>query len=630
MIRKFIDRLLGKAPATDDGLPAGVSLGQRVEYGVDQHKIDPRLIIEPAVNVCKKLKDAGYEAYIVGGAVRDLLVGLEPKDFDVATNATPEQVKALFRRAFIIGRRFRLVHVIYGRGREHEKIEVSTFRAYLDNAADSSAVKGNEKTSRSELDGKSHAVDASGRVLRDNVWGPQNEDAARRDITVNAMYYDPETQIVVDYHGGMNDSKAKLLRMIGDPETRYREDPVRIIRVLRFAAKMGYKIEAKTEAPIRKMKTLLANVPSSRMFEELLKLLQTGHSLQSIAMLKKYGLDRGVFAILDSYFEGIATNPAREAFVNRALADTDRRVNEGKPVAPSFLMACVFWHEVSARWQALREQGEPLMPALQAAVDATFDARIGDISGRGKLAADMREIWQMQPRFDKRTGSSPAAMLAQPRFRAAFDFMRLRADAGEIDMELVEWWESYSMGDEDKRRDLMEAARKLAQAKPREPRPAPRDPRPLKTASASAHASAPDAERAPTPAPRVSAAKQQMLQLAATARAALADGATDADRAALRALLDNAELPFGTVGPDAPPLTATQELLREFADLTLVAIADDATPADIASARSLLDKVEKKANTTRRRRGGGGRRKTAAGPAFKDDEDDDGAGESAE
>ena len=627
MIRKFIDRLLGKAPTADEGMPAGVTLGQRVEYGVDQHKIDPRLIIEPAVNVCKKLQDAGYEAYIVGGAVRDLLVNLEPKDFDVATNATPEQVKSLFRRAFIIGRRFRLVHVIYGRGREHEKIEVSTFRAYLDNAADASAVQGNEKTSRSELEGKSHAVDASGRVLRDNVWGPQNEDAARRDITVNAMYYDPETQVVVDYHGGMVDSKAKLLRMIGDPETRYREDPVRIIRVLRFAAKMGYKIEAKTEAPIRKMKSLLANVPSSRMFEELLKLLQTGHSLQSIAMLKKYGLDRGVFAILDSYFEGIANNPAREAFVNRALADTDRRVNEGKPVAPSFLMACVFWHEVSARWQALRDQGEPLMPALQAAVDATFDARIGDISGRGKLAADMREIWQMQPRFDKRTGSSPAAMLAQPRFRAAFDFMRLRADAGEIDMALVEWWEAYSMGDEDKRRDLLEAARKQAQSRPREPKAAPRDPRPLKPASPAA---ASDAEREPAPAPRVSAAKQQMLQLAAPARAALADGATDADRAAMRALFDNTELPFGTVGPDAPPLTATQELLREFADLMLVAIGDDATEADIASARSLLDKVEKKANTTRRRRGGGGRRKAATGPAFKDDEDDDAEADAAE
>jgi len=431
------------------------------------------------------------------------------------------------------------------------------------------------------------------------------------------MYYDPETQIVVDYHGGMADSKARLLRMIGDPETRYREDPVRIIRVLRFAAKMGYRIEAKTEAPIRKMKSLLANVPASRLFDEMIKLLQTGHSLASLEVLKKYGLDRKTFPILDAHFEGIANNPAREAFVNRALADTDRRVNEGKPVAPSFLMACVFWHEVSARWQALRDQGEPQMQALQAAVDATFDARIGDISGRGKLAADMREIWQMQPRFDKRTGSSPAAMLEQPRFRAAFDFMRLRADAGEVDGELVTWWEDYSLGNEERRHELMESARKLAQSKPREPRPAPRDPRPLKAVDSDA----PAAERAP--APRVSAAKQQMLQLVATARVALADDATDADCAAMRALFDNTELPFGTVGPDAPPLTATQELLREFADLMLVAIGEDATEADVARASALLDKVEKKANTTRRRRGGGGRRKAGASAAFKDDEDDD-------
>jgi len=618
MIRKFIDRLLGKAPVGDasaDGIPQG----QRVEFGVDQHKIDPKLVAEPAVRVVKTLQEAGYEAYIVGGAVRDLLVGLRPKDFDVATNATPEQVKAQFRRAFIVGRRFRLVHVIYGRNREQDQIEVSTFRAYMDNAVETAAVEGNEKTSRRELDGKSHAVDASGRVLRDNVWGPQIEDAARRDFTVNAMYYDPQTQTVVDYHGGMADSKAKLLRMIGDPVTRYREDPVRIIRVLRFAAKMGYKIEAKTEAPIRTMKSLLANVPASRLFDEMIKLLQTGHSLASLEVLKKYGLDRETFPILDAHFEGSSRNPAREAFVHRALADTDRRVNEGKPVAPSFLMACVFWHEVSARWQALRDQGAPLMPALQDAVDATFDARIGDISGRGKLAADMREIWLMQPRFDKRTGSSPAAMLAQPRFRAAFDFMRLRADAGEIDMELVEWWEDYSTGDDEKRRELVEAARKLAQSKPREPKAAPRDPRPLKPAAAPAT----DAERAPEPAPRISAAKQQMLQLASTARAALAEGATDADRAAMRALFDNTELPFGTVGPDAPPLTATQELLREFADLVLVAIADGATEGDIASARSLLNKVERKATTTRRRRGGGGRKKSAAGPAFKDDEDDD-------
>ncbi|HEX7689709.1 MAG TPA: polynucleotide adenylyltransferase PcnB, partial [Burkholderiaceae bacterium] len=468
MIRKFIDRLLGKGPAAN--APAateastGPVLGERVEFGVDQHRIDPKLVNDQAIKVVRTLKEAGHEAYIVGGAVRDLLVGLEPKDFDVATDATPEQVKALFRRAFIVGRRFRIVHVVYGRGRDHEKIEVSTFRAYVDNA-DAAAVPGNEKTSKEELAGRSHAVDASGRVLRDNVWGPQVEDAARRDITVNAMYYDPQAQVVVDYHGGMADSRAKLLRMIGDPEVRYREDPVRIIRVLRFAAKMGYRIEPRTEAPIRRMKALLANVPASRMFDEMIKLLQTGHALASIEVIRKYGLDRGVFPILDAHFEAIAGNPAREAFVNRALADTDRRVNEGKPVAPSFLLACMFWHEVSQRWQAIRDQGEGPTPALQAAIDATFDARIGDISGRGKIAADMRDIWMMQPRFERRTGTAPVSLVQQSRFRAAFDFMRLRAEAGEVDGELVEWWEKFSLGDDDQRRALLEAARKAQPAR---------------------------------------------------------------------------------------------------------------------------------------------------------------------
>ena len=629
MIRKFIDRLLGKAPAAADAaadVPAGVTLGERKEYGVDQHKIDLKLVADPAVRVVKTLQDAGYEAYIVGGAVRDLLVGLRPKDFDVATNATPEQVKGLFRRAFIVGRRFRLVHVIYGRGREHEQIEVSTFRAYMDNAVDTAAVKGNEKTSRSELDGKSHAVDASGRVLRDNVWGPQIEDAARRDFTVNAMYYDPSTQTVVDYHGGMADSKAKLLRMIGDPETRYREDPVRIIRVLRFAAKMGYKIEAKTEAPIRKMKALLANVPASRLFDEMIKLLQTGHSLASLQVLKKYGLDRDTFPILDAHFQGIANDPKREAFVNRALADTDRRVNEGKPVAPSFLLACIFWHEVAQRWQTLRDQGEGLMPALQQAIDAIFDARIGDISGRGKYASDMREIWTMQPRFDKRTGSSPASMLEQPRFRAAFDFMRLRADAGEIDESLAQWWETYSTGDEGQRRELVEAARKLQQAKPREPKAAPRDPRPIKAAAPAPDAQrapapdAPDAERAPAPAPRVSVAKQQMLQLVAAGRAALADGAGEAERDALRAVFAHADLPLAGTEPEAAAPTATQQLVGDAVDQLKAVLAGE---GDAVGARLLLDKVEKKASVVRRRRGGGGRKKPA-GPAFQDDEDDDG------
>src|SRR6476661_7938752 len=215
MIKRLIDKLLGKPPRASKDAQAALASGKRVEVPKSEHGIDPALVDERAARVVSTLSDAGYEAYIVGGAVRDLLLGLKPKDFDVATNATPEQVKSLFRRAFIIGRRFRIVHVVFGRGREHEVIEVSSFRAYMDNAA-AEQVAGNERTSKSELAGMKHAVDASGRVLRDNVWGPQDEDATRRDFTINAMYYDPETQTVVDYHNGIQDAKKKIIRMIGD------------------------------------------------------------------------------------------------------------------------------------------------------------------------------------------------------------------------------------------------------------------------------------------------------------------------------------------------------------------------------------------------------------------------------
>jgi poly(A) polymerase len=458
MIRKFIDKLLGKPPAPGEKAAARIPLGKRVEVPAAEHGIDHSLLDERAVRVVTTLQDAGFEAYIVGGAVRDLLVGRRPKDFDVATNATPEQVKGLFRRAFIIGRRFRIVHVIHGRGRDHEVVEVSTFRAYMDAAA-AEQVEGNEKTSKDEMAGKSHVVDASGRVLRDNVWGPQIEDAARRDFTVNAMYYDPRSRIVVDYHQGLKDAKAQVLRMIGDPETRYREDPVRIVRVIRFAAKLGFAIEPKTLKPLKSMATLLANVPASRLFDEMIKLLQTGHALASLAELKKHGLDRGVFPVLEAVLANAPEGSARERFVQLALADTDRRVAEGKAVAPSFMLACMLWHDVDAKWSALKAQGEHPMPALSQAIDAVFDARIGDISGRGKLATDMREIWMMQPRFERRTGNAPYALVEQPRFRAGFDFLRLRADAGEILPELAEWWEDFSLGDDAEREALIEAVR---------------------------------------------------------------------------------------------------------------------------------------------------------------------------
>ena len=463
MIKKFIDKLLGKAPKVTVNKDSGAApAGKRVEVPKSEHQIDPSLVDERAVKVVSTLADAGYVAYIVGGAVRDLLVGMRPKDFDVATNATPEQVKACFRRAFIIGRRFRIVHVVFGRGRQDrglsEVIEVSTFRAIVDNAA-AEQVTGNEKTSKSDLAGKSHVVDAEGRVLRDNVWGPQIDDAARRDFTINAMYYDPVKEIVVDYHGGIKDVQRKLLRMIGDPVTRYREDPVRIIRVVRFAAKLGFEIEAKTRAPIKEMAALLDNVPASRTFDEMIKLLQTGHALASIGELRKQGLHRGVFPVLDVALDESQRHDGREKFVQLALADTDRRVGEGKSVAPSFMLACMLWHDVLDGWQKLKAKGESPFPALQQAVDTVFDARIGDISGRGKLAADMREIWLMQTRFERRQGNSVATLIEQPRFRAGFDFLRLRGDAGEIDAELANWWEDFSLADDEGRRALLDAAR---------------------------------------------------------------------------------------------------------------------------------------------------------------------------
>ena len=462
MIKQFIDKLLGKDSA--GARAAKHPFGKREDVPASVHGIDPKLVDQRAIDVVHTLKRAGFEAYIVGGAVRDLLLGLRPKDFDVATNATPEQVKGLFRRAFIIGRRFRIVHVIYGRGREHEVIEVSTFRAYMDNAA-AEQVAGNERTSKSELAGMKHAVDASGRVLRDNVWGPQDEDATRRDFTVNAMYYDPQTQVVVDYHGGIGDAKKKLLRMIGDPATRYREDPVRIIRAVRFAAKLsalGFKLEAKTAAPLVKSHELLADVPQSRLFDEMLKLLQTGHALASIAQLKALGLARGIYPLLD-----VIVERAEQPFVNAALQDTDRRVGEGKPVAPSFLLACALWADVRDGWARRMAQRQHSHPALQDAIDEVFDARIGDVSGRGKLAADMREIWMMQPRFDKRVGSAPFGLVEQARFRAGFDFMRLRADVGEIDELLADWWQEFSTADDTLRQDLVDQVREEQQSRQR-------------------------------------------------------------------------------------------------------------------------------------------------------------------
>jgi poly(A) polymerase len=438
----------------------------------DIHGIDPALISKNAVRVTDALQQAGHRAFIVGGAVRDLLLGIAPKDFDVATDATPDEVQRLFRRARLIGRRFQIVHVQFGQ----ELIEVSTFRALVDAprpkttsfapkevplgdgaqeaplggppAADAAPPR---RLKRDELDRRTHAVDASGRVLRDNVWGEQHEDATRRDFTINAMYYDPATQTVLDYHNGMADMRARLLRMIGDPATRYREDPVRMLRVVRFAAKLGFEIEDTTRAPIKELADLINNVPAARLFDEMLKLLLSGQALACLQRLRKEGLHHGLLPLLDVVLE----QPHGEKFVTLALNNTDARVRAGKPVSPGFLFATLLWHDMQQRWQQYTEQGEYPIPALHRAMDDVLDMQTEKLAIHKRFSADMREIWGLQLRLEKRSGRSALKLLEHQRFRAGYDFLLLRCESGELDASVAQWWTEFVDGDAAAREALL-------------------------------------------------------------------------------------------------------------------------------------------------------------------------------
>lgn len=444
MIRKLISRLFNpdKSPATPR------RRGQRHELARGAHQIDSSRISANARNTVQTLQQAGFEAYIVGGAVRDLLLGHKPKDFDVATNATPEQVKPLFKRAFIIGKRFRIVHVVHGR----EIIEVSTYRA-LHDAQAVEAVHGNERSARRALADKTLAVDSSGRVLRDNVWGTLDEDAERRDFTVNALYYDPIRDIVVDYHHGIDDLKKRRLRMIGDPATRYREDPVRMLRVARFAAKLGFDIDPATLSPISACADLLHNVPAARLFDETIKLLQTGHAVASLQQLRRLGLHHKLLPLLDAVLQ----RPEGERFITAALADTDARIAQGKTASPSFLFACLLWHEVQQRWDALRAAGVAPQMALDQAAEQVLAAQAERLAIQRRIATDMREIWSLQPRFERRTPRYANNLIAHPRFRAAYDFLSLRARSGQADPELAQWWEAFQLADADSRAQMLAA-----------------------------------------------------------------------------------------------------------------------------------------------------------------------------
>ncbi len=375
-----------------------------------------------------RLKGAGFDAYLVGGGVRDLLLGREPKDFDIATNALPEEVKKLFRNCLLIGRRFRLAHVRF----ERDVIEVATFRGQGDG------------------DSEDEARTETGRILRDNVYGTVEQDAWRRDFTINALYYNIEDFSVVDFVDGMKDLRAGVLRMIGDPEQRFREDPVRMLRAVRFAARLGFRIHRDTEAAIRAHGHLLEEIPAARLFDESLKLLQTGNGVATFEQLRRYGL----FGYLFPQTEACLAQEEHgfpKTLVVRALANTDQRIAEGKSVTPAFLYAALLWEPVRQALAQREVAGEGELQALQEVARDVVDGQLARISLPKRFSLPMREIWAMQPRLKKITGLRPVKLLEHPRFRAAYDFLLLRAEAGDDVGELSRWWTEFQALDENGR-----------------------------------------------------------------------------------------------------------------------------------------------------------------------------------
>ena len=358
---------------------------------------------------------------LVGGAVRDLLLGHAPKDFDIATDASPEEVKKLFSNSRLIGRRFRLAHVFFGR----DIIEVATFRgAPLD-----------EDNNESDLD---RAHDDSGRILRDNVYGQLEDDVWRRDFTVNALYYDIADFSIVDYTSAMDDIESRVLQLIGDPETRYREDPVRMLRAIRFAAKLDFTIHHDSEQPIFELGHLLADIPPARLYDEVLKLFHSGKGVVSLQLLRKYDLLQYLFKSADDALK--QGNEKFETFIHLALESTDKRINQGKPVTPAFLFAAMLWATVDKLSDDLKQSGEPGTLAMQNASSTVLSQQVKIITIPKRFSMVVRDIWQMQHRFKFRHGRRAKTLLMHKKFRAAYDFMCIRSNAGEVNDDSCEWW----------------------------------------------------------------------------------------------------------------------------------------------------------------------------------------------
>ncbi|MBP7891808.1 MAG: polynucleotide adenylyltransferase PcnB [Arenimonas sp.] len=395
----------------------------RADHGVSRKDISPN-----ALRVLYKLRDAGFEAYIVGGAVRDLLIGGHPKDFDVATNATPDQVRAQFRNCRLIGRRFRLAHIMFGQ----EIIEVATFRA-----------SGDDDTAAGD-----RQVHEEGHLIRDNVYGTLEEDAFRRDFTANALYYTVEDFSVRDIVGGYADVQARVLRLIGDPVTRYREDPVRMLRAVRLAAKLDFSIHASAAEPIPELAGLLASSSSARLFDECLKIFLAGSAEKSFLLLERFGLLDILFPDTAKALQTNRTGTLRDMLLE-SLRQTDARVNADKSVAPGFLFACLLWPAYCRELAILQNSGAELSVAQQRAADRVTLRQLERVAIPRRFSLPMHEIWQLQTRFNQRTRKRVFRLLAHPRFRAAFDFLALRATGiPELAEELHFWEQAQNMAPE--------------------------------------------------------------------------------------------------------------------------------------------------------------------------------------
>ncbi|WP_341328968.1 polynucleotide adenylyltransferase PcnB [Methylotuvimicrobium sp. KM2] len=423
-------------------------------YSRSEHNISRSQISENALKVLYRLKKSGFEAYLVGGCVRDLLLGREPKDFDVVTDAHPEQVRKIFRNCRLVGRRFRLAHVHFGR----EIIEVATFRGNAGEGPDDDLLLNDE-----------------GRLVRDNIYGTIEEDVWRRDFTVNSLYYNIRDFSVTDYVGGMADHTTGTLRLIGDPETRYREDPVRMLRAIRFAVKLGFTLHPDCEKPIADLAELLYHIPPARLFDEAIKLFLSGHALQTFEMLRHYGLFQILFPAVERSLS-VEEQGFPRLFLIRALENSDTRVAEGKTVTAYFLFAAFLWDAVKTYAEEQIEKGVPENIAFQVAANELISEQVKRVSLPRQISLAMREVWSLQPRFTRRRGSKPYRLLNHPRFRAAYDFLLLRIETEGVDPELGEWWSQFQDAGEAEQKIMTQPAQKSKRKPLKRRRPRPNKP----------------------------------------------------------------------------------------------------------------------------------------------------------